>query len=364
MIFCFGVNIMSKKRYAFVLALLIILLLGLSGCSKSSGITIPSDIQEEVSEENTERVSMEQYTTEQYTAEQYTTEQYTTEQYSMEQYSVEEFREAMSLAEAADIPYITLNENIPAFSDDEITTEAFEKYSELDELGRCGTAFACIGMELMPTEERGAIGQVRPSGWHTVKYDVIDGMYLYNRCHLIGYQLAGENANEKNLITGTRYLNVIGMLPFEDLVADYVKETNNHVMYRVTPVFDGDNLLAYGVRMEAYSVEDSGEGVSFHVFVYNKQPGIVIDYATGESYRDETYMEAETKEHDGAEKEELQISSEGADCDFVLNINTMRFHFPDCDSVKQMKEKNRRYYSGTREQLIKEGYVPCGNCRP
>lgn len=190
------------------------------------------------------------------------------------------------IPEYTDSAYVLLNENEPDFSDKELVAQPIEYYSELDELGRCGTAFAVICEEIMPTEERGAIGQVKPSGWHTVKYnDLIDGNYLYNRCHLIGYQLAGENANPKNLITGTRYLNVTGMLPFENEVADYVKGTGNHVSYRVTPVFEGNNLVASGVIMEAKSVEDNGAGVCFNVYVYNVQPGIEIDYATGESKR-------------------------------------------------------------------------------
>lgn len=180
--------------------------------------------------------------------------------------------------------YVEINNNQPFFEKNEITTEPFEEYSELDSLGRCGVAFANVCQEVMPTEDRGSIGSVKPSGWHTVKYpEVIKDLYLYNRCHLIGFQLAGENANEKNLITGTRYLNIEGMLPFENEVADYVKETNHHVLYRVTPIFEDDNLVANGVLMEAYSVEDSGRGVSFCVFVYNVQPGIEIDYKTGES---------------------------------------------------------------------------------
>ena len=182
-------------------------------------------------------------------------------------------------------PFIEINNNIPFFEMDKYTTSSYsyEYYSELDALGRCGVCYACIGKDLMPTEERGPIGMVKPSGWHTVKYDCVDGKYLYNRCHLIGYQLSGENANEKNLITGTRYLNIVGMLLKENEVADYVKETNNHVMYRVTPIFEGDNLVANGVLMEGYSVEDRGEGVCFNVYCYNAQPGVTIDYKTGES---------------------------------------------------------------------------------
>lgn len=180
-------------------------------------------------------------------------------------------------------PYIVINDNVPYFSDSELSTSSFEVYSDLDDLGRCGAAMASVGQDIMPTEDRGSIGQVKPTGWQTVKYDCVDGKYLYNRCHLIGYQLTAENANKQNLITGTRYLNVEGMLPFENMVADYVKETNHHVMYRATPIFSDNNLLADGVLLEGYSVEDNGAGVQFCVFVYNVQPGIEIDYATGES---------------------------------------------------------------------------------
>lgn len=195
-----------------------------------------------------------------------------------------ELMQSYSVPEYAGAPYVEINDNKPFFSEEDFTTESFEFYSSLDLLGRCGAAFANISKEIMPTEERGPIGMIKPSGWHTVKYpDIIEDLYLYNRCHLIGYQLSGENANEKNLITGTRYMNVEGMLPFENQVASYVRETNNHVLYRVTPRFTERNLVADGVLMEAYSVEDSGAGVSFCVFVYNVQPGIEIDYKTGES---------------------------------------------------------------------------------
>lgn len=179
--------------------------------------------------------------------------------------------------------YVIINDNVPFFTDEEKVTESYESYGELDGLGRCTVCIACVGIDLMPTEDRGSIGSVKPSGWQTVKYDFISGNYLYNRCHLIGYQLTGENANKQNLITGTRFLNIDGMLPFEDMIADYVKETENHVMFRVTPIFEGDNLVASGVLMEAWSVEDSGEGVCFCVYAYNNQPGVIIDYATGES---------------------------------------------------------------------------------
>lgn len=179
--------------------------------------------------------------------------------------------------------YVFVNDNNPYFKEEEYTTDSFEKYSELDSLGRCGVAYANISKELMPTEKRGSIGSIKPSGWHTVKYDHIDGKYLYNRCHLIGYQLTGENANEKNLITCTRSMNTKGMLQFENMVTKYIKDTGNHVLYRVTPVFEGNNLVATGVEMEAYSVEDNGKGIKFNVFVYNIEDGIIIDYKTGDS---------------------------------------------------------------------------------
>ncbi len=261
-------------------------------------------------------------------------------------------------ADAADVipefstePYVALNGNIPEFEDELKTTESFESYAPLDHLGRCGTAFACIGKDLMPTEDRGSIGQVKPSGWQTIKYDFVDGKYLYNRCHLIGFQLTGENANEENLITGTRYMNVQGMLPFENMVADYIKETNNHVLYRVTPIFEGNNLVASAVQMEALSVEDDGEGICFNVYVYNNQPGVQINYATGES--SEAPVESSSPSTDS-----------GAASAYVLNTNSMKFHFPSCDSVEKISDDNRQDYTGDRQMLLNQGYSPCGNCHP
>ena len=242
-------------------------------------------------------------------------------------------------------PYVVLQDNQPGFSQEDFTTDSFETYSSLDLLGRCGTAYANIGLDLMPTEERDSIGQVKPSGWQTVKYDIVDGKYLYNRCHLIGYQLSGENANEQNLITGTRYLNVEGMLPFENMVADYVQETGNHVLYRVTPIFQGTELVARGVQMEAESVEDQGEGICFNVYVYNDQPGITIDYATGENWQE------------GAEPQSGETT-------YILNTNSHKFHDPDCSSVSGMSTANRQEYTGSREDLIAQGYTPCGQCNP
>ena len=196
---------------------------------------------------------------------------------------------AVSLAEVPAFsgePYVVIGDNVPLFDQEDLTTASYEYYSELDSLGRCGYTMACIGQDLMPTEDRESISQVKPTGWKQKQYDFVDGKSLYNRCHLIGFQLTGENANERNLITGTRYMNVDGMLPFENMVADYIKETGNHVLYRVTPIFEGDELVARGVQMEAFSVEDGGEGICFHVYVYNNQPGVTIDYATGQSWQE------------------------------------------------------------------------------
>ncbi len=317
-------------------------------------------------------------------------------------------------------PYIILNDNIPRFSRKaKRRTDAFENYKNLDSLGRCGRAYANVCEDLMPEEERGEIGFIRPSGWHTVKYnDLIDGNYLYNRCHLIGYQLTGENANELNLITGTRYFNVEGMLPFENEVADAVDEYGYHVLYRVTPVYDGNNLVANGVRMEAYSVEDKGEAVSFDVFVFNVQPGIIIDYATGDSKKDPAYKGRGTKvgsgsgsdtgngsgsdtgsgsgggsnsgsgsgsgtgsstgsgsgsgngarSNSGSESGSGSGSGSGSEKnevrDYVVNKNTGKFHLPSCSSVKDIAEHNRWDFTGTKEELYNQGYEGCKICNP
>ena len=250
-----------------------------------------------------------------------------------------------SIPEYSGEPYVTIHDNVPFFLEEELTTDAFETYSELDDLGRCGTAYANICEEIMPTEKRGKIGMIKPSGWHTVKYTGIDGNYLYNRCHLIGYQLSAENANEKNLITGTRYLNVTGMLPFENMVADYVNETGNHVLYRVTPIYNQENLVADGVLMEAQSVEN--DDLAFCVYCYNVQPGIEIDYHTGDSKSSETEQPSKTSE-------DL----------YVLNRNTKKFHRPNCSSVQDIKPKNKQEFSGNTKALIQQGYSPCKNCNP
>ena len=245
--------------------------------------------------------------------------------------------------------YVAINDNVPALTEADYTEESFETYSDLDSLGRCGVAYANVGVDIMPTEDRGEIGHVKPTGWQSVKYDNVDGKYLYNRCHLIGFQLTGENANKENLITGTRYFNVDGMLPFENMVADYVKETQNHVLYRVTPFYEGNDLVASGVQMEAWSVEDNGEGICFNVYVYNIQPGIEIDYATGESKLAEQ----------GAAQGETDESEV-----FVLNTSGKKFHLPNCSSVSTMKAENKEEYTGSREDLISQGYEACGKCKP
>ena len=247
--------------------------------------------------------------------------------------------------------FVAINDNQPKFTEKQLVTKSYESYAELDALGRCGVAMASVGKDIMPTEERGSIGQVKPSGWHTVKYDIVDGKYLYNRCHLIGFQLTGENANRQNLITGTRYLNIEGMLPFENMIADYVKETGNHVIYRVTPYFKGDDLVCEGVQLEGYSVEDKGEGVCFNVYAYNAQPGIEINYSNGES----------SLIADESSGESPSVSDEGVE--YVLNTKTKKFHLPDCSSVKDINDSNKSL-SADREQIIKDGYAACKSCKP
>ena len=266
-------------------------------------------------------------------------------------------RNASVAIDPVDVPefsgaaYVAISGNQPDFADADLVTEAYEFYSELDGLNRCGYAMACIGVEIMPTEERGSIGQVRPTGWHTVKYDFVDGKYLYNRCHLIGYQLTGENANERNLITGTRYLNIEGMLPFENMVADYVQETGNHVIYRVTPHFKGNDLLAHGVQLEGYSVEDNGDGICFNVYAYNAQPGVTIDYATGDSW-----IATQEVPSDSVADEETTT--------YILNTSSKKFHSAQCGQAEEIAKDNKEETNRDREALIAEGYVPAQCCDP
>ncbi len=282
-------------------------------------------------------------------------------------------------------PSIILNDNKPEFTKSEITRTSFESYGELDDLGRCTPAVASIGKDLMPTKDRETISMVKPTGWEQEKYPGLvdsDPPYLYNRCHMIGYQLTGENANEKNLITGTRYMNVEGMLPYENEVAEYIRSTGNHVMYRVTPVFEGDNLLCDGVKIEAFSVEDNGKGVSFNVFCYNVQPGVIIDYSDGSNELNRNYNadHAESRSQTGKTTFSLEeFTDSGIEkgtenvtrsvpkeaYSYIGNKNSHVFHYPDCDSVTEMKEKNKVYFKdATREEIMAEGYKPCGRCRP
>ena len=274
--------------------------------------------------------------------------------YSTDRFQEETSTEEISIEEIPEYsgePYVPINNNEPEFTENELTEEAVERYSQLDEQGRAQIAEATIGQELMPTEKRESISEVKPSGWVNKKYENVDGGYLYNRCHLIGYQLTAENANEKNLITGTRYMNVEGMLPFENMVADYIKETDHHVRYRVTPIYKGDNLVASGVQMEGESVEDQGESISFNVYVYNVQPGIEIDYATGDS-----------RKMTGTANESADL--ETGEMTYILNTNTKKIHKLDCTSVSEIQKENRQEVTKSKIGLIGEGYEPCKRCKP
>ena len=266
-------------------------------------------------------------------------------------------------------PYVVINDNIPSFNKYELTVKGFETYASLDSLGRCGGAVASCGREIMPgaNEERGSISAIKPSGWIQAQYDCVSGKYLYNRCHLIGWQLSAENANKRNLITGTRYMNTEGMLPFENMVADYIRETNNHVAYRITPVYDGSDLVATGVQMEAYSIEDAGEGICFNVFCYNVQPGVEIDYSTGESWANEGNKETTkkqtvasvetTKKQVKTTKQQNVVTGQ-----YVLNTNTKKIHKTHCHHINKMNEANKKSYSGSLDSLYSQGYTTCGTC--
>ena len=322
------------KRIVFCFAPLVSAALLLPSCTVFRNIVNepPTETDRTSSEENTEEVCKEVFE------------------------ETETFPTLSDIPDYVGEPYAVLHDNLPYFTEDAVRAVSFEQYSDLDALGRCGTAYACLSTELMPTEKRTSIGSVKPSGWHTAKYDIVDGGYLYNRCHLIGFQLAGENANPNNLITGTRYMNVEGMLPFENMTADYIKETENHVLYRVTPFYDGENLVANGVLMEALSVEDNGEELAFCVFCYNVQPGIQIDYATGESERAEN---TSYNHPTGIFSEE-----EAENTAYGLNTKTKKIHRTSCPSVADIKEENYTEYTGDLTEWIKKGYSFCQNCNP
>ena len=339
-----------KKTNAIV-SLLLALVITLCGCTAVNDTNINTDIpgieqQTEVGYQETETQK---------------TETNSSEESTQTQETLSGSFDIKSIPAYSGKAYIAVNDNNPYFTESDLTTKSFEKYAPLDSLGRCGVAYANVGIDIMPTEKRGSIGMVKPSGWHSIKYENVDGKYLYNRCHLIGYQLSAENANTSNLITGTRYLNIQGMLRFENMVADYVKETKNHVLYRVTPIFEGKNLLASGVLMEGYSVEDDGAGICYNVYCYNVQPGIKIDYATGDSeaedgsapYGSSAVVNKPTQQNDNS-----------SSITYIANKNTKKFHYPTCSSVEQMKESNKKYLNCTREQSIQKGYEPCGRCCP
>ena len=262
-------------------------------------------------------------------------------------------------------PYCEVNYNVPDI--EEIWTVTQESLDPLDSLGRCGTANSCIGLDGMPDKPRGNISEIHPTGWHSDTYDFVEGGNLYNRCHLIAHKLSGDDAVDRNLITGTSYMNRKGMLPFEDMIEEYVKSTGNHVMYRVTPCFAGEELVARGVHMQAVSVEDNGQGLSFNVFCYNVEPGIEIDYATGDNRPAGDAADADgqagTQEQAAPETSD-QTEPAGPVNTYVLNTNTRKFHYESCKSVRQMKDKNKRIVEATREEIIAQGYDPCGNCHP
>ncbi len=258
--------------------------------------------------------------------------------------------------------HVILQDDQPDFYSWQITTEAYVSFSQLDALGRTGPAMACLAPETLPTRPRGQIGNVRPSGWHTTRYDdLIDDKYLYNRAHVIGFSLCGDNATPENLFTGTRYLNAVSMLSYEVRVLNYIVKTGNHVLYRCSPVYDGNDLVATGVQMEAWSVEDEGT-LCFNVFLFNVQPGIVIDYATGESERAEAAEEVASAADRGLGGGEGEVKTPAVT--YVLNTNTHKFHRPSCPSVEEIKRKNRKDFYGTRGEVIAAGYDPCGRCHP
>ena len=263
-------------------------------------------------------------------------------------------------------PYVRVNGNKPTFTKKQIKKKSYQKYSNLDEYGRCGTAIASVGRDIMPKSKRTSIGSVYPSGWHTYMYSNVAGRYLYNRCHLIGHQLTGQNANAKNLITGTRYLNINGMLPFENEVADYVKSSNNHVMYKVTPLYKGKNLVASGVQMEGYSVEDKGKSLSFNVYCYNVQPGVKINYKDGTSrgkniINNNSSSKSSKKYKTKYKNKNVKKTKSGI---YILSKNTKKFHYSNCGYVNRIKPSNRIEFHGSRKTLINKGYSPCKGCNP
>lgn len=364
------------KSLLSVVCLIAVLLTAFAGCdSETASDTITDGF--EITEENQTKANATEDATENTIADKATekSEEKTTEKATQKADKNDSVGDGNSKAVLSKIPdysgspYVVINDNIPSFNKYELVTKGYETYASLDSLGRCGGAVASCGREIMPkaNEERGSISSVKPSGWVQAQYDCVSGKYLYNRCHLLGWQLSAENANKRNLITGTRYMNTEGMLPFENMVADYIRETNNHVAYRVTPIYDGSDLVATGVQMEAYSVEDDGEGICFNVFCYNVQPGVEIDYSTGKSWSDgssETTKKyvavpVETTER-YVEENNIPVSYDT----YVYSVNSDKFHYPSCRYAKQIKPSNYCEYTGSRQDMINKGYTPCKNCSP
>ena len=343
------------KKTNAIISLLLALIITLSGCASVSNTDTTTDIinvneQTDSTEKNNEETQSE------------------IESVSFSELEQKKTEVSNVSFDLSSIPaysgkaYVVVNNNNPYFEKSDLTTKSFEQYAPLDSLGRCGVAYANIGRDIMPTGERGSIGMVKPSGWHSIRYENVEGKYLYNRCHLIGFQLSAENANTSNLITGTRYLNIQGMLPFENMVADYVKGTNNHVLYRVTPIFEGNNLVASGVLMEGYSVEDNSDGICYNVYCYNVQPGIKINYLTGDSEAEDG--SAPYGSSVVVSKPTQSNNDSSSTASYIGNKNTKKFHYPTCSSVGQMKESNKKYLNCTRDQAIQQGFDPCGRCCP
>lgn len=325
---------MRKKKIRFVILSLTLFIMStvLLGCKHNihKPIVLPDDF--EVSEKSTPDVNAEiNLIIEQH------------DNYSNVKFDIKDISEYSGDAS------IEVNNNNPYFTIEDYSKgmKSFIELSDLDSLGRCGTAFASLSTDTLATEERGQIGSIKPSGWHTVKYAGIDGNYLYNRCHLLMYALTGLNAEPKNLITGTRYLNIEGNLPYEEATVKYIESTGNHVLYRVTPIFEGDNLVCSGELMEAYSIEDNG-AFHFCVYCYNVQPGITIDYHTGNSSGPEYTGNAE--------------ATNDSDTEYILNTNSKKIHNINCENAAKISDKNKQTYKGNIQNLLNSGYTRCGLC--
>ncbi len=360
------------KSLLSIVCLIAVLFSAFSGCDSQPDSETTTGIVETTEENQTTANETKEDITDNSEIEENTekqTEKETEKQNKPESVGDDDSKAVLSeIPEYSGRPYVVINDNVPSFNKYELTTKGYETYASLDSLGRCGGAVASCGKEIMPkaNDERGSISSVKPSGWVQAQYDSVSGKYLYNRCHLIGWQLSAENANKRNLITGTRYMNTEGMLPFENMVADYIRETENHVAYRVTPIYDGSDLVAKGVQMEAYSVEDEGEGICFNVFCYNVQPGVKIDYTTGRSWSVESNKETTkkiaaavqtTKEYVETTKQQYVITGQ-----YVLNTNSKKIHKTHCHHINKMSEKNKKSYSGSLDDLYSQGYTTCGTC--